>query len=210
MKTHNNRKLKTAALVSLFLAPLASAATLIAGYEFNANGVDEGWTGTNVTGLTTTGGFIQGTAAGNDPQLRNNAANLTIGSGQTWDSVVFRVREIQNEDPAGTVTEFNATGLVIMVNYVTVPLAQVNDIAKFTAVESGDGFFTVTADISGITATTLHELRVDPIGGAASNSNSETNGNTFELDFIRVYAVPEPSSALLGGLGVLALLRRRR
>jgi hypothetical protein len=41
---------------------------------------------------------------------------------------------------------------------------------------------------------------------------SQENGGTGykELDVIGVAAVPEPSAALLGGLGALALLRRRR
>ena len=33
---------------------------------------------------------------------------------------------------------------------------------------------------------------------------------TGTIDNISIFAVPEPSTALLGGLGVLAMLRRRR
>jgi len=37
------------------------------------------------------------------------------------------------------------------------------------------------------------------------------NGNTGEqINAIRIVAIPEPSTTLLGGLGLLALLRRRR
>lgn len=36
------------------------------------------------------------------------------------------------------------------------------------------------------------------------------NGNTSAIDNFSLTAVPEPSAALLGGLGMLALLRRRR
>ncbi|OYV04763.1 MAG: hypothetical protein CFE26_15145, partial [Verrucomicrobiales bacterium VVV1] len=35
-------------------------------------------------------------------------------------------------------------------------------------------------------------------------------GGTKYIDDVRVTIVPEPSAALLGGLGMLALLRRRR
>jgi hypothetical protein len=35
-------------------------------------------------------------------------------------------------------------------------------------------------------------------------------GNTFTIDNVNVTVIPEPSVALLGALGSLALLRRRR
>ena len=49
-------------------------------------------------------------------------------------------------------------------------------------------------------------------GGNGFTLNIRKNGNTHQTDaiFLDVTLVPEPSSALLGGLGVLALLRRRR
>jgi MYXO-CTERM domain-containing protein len=43
--------------------------------------------------------------------------------------------------------------------------------------------------------------------------NSYKTGDTIhsiDVDDVSVTAVPEPSAALLGGLGLLALLRRRR
>lgn len=43
---------------------------------------------------------------------------------------------------------------------------------------------------------------------SASNNTSQFGGGNF--DNLSVSAVPEPSAALLGGLGALALLRRRR
>lgn len=48
-------------------------------------------------------------------------------------------------------------------------------------------------------------------GFNASNSRLFLGGdNGLSFDNIVVSAIPEPSAALLGGLGVLALLRRRR
>ncbi|MCB1133907.1 MAG: hypothetical protein KDN05_22500, partial [Verrucomicrobiae bacterium] len=180
-------------------------------FEFNTNGDTEGFAAPpslNVTGLATSGGYLTGTASSNDPQLKINGTNFTVGAGETWDYIEFRVRETQNEAPSGTVNVFNATGLVVVVNATAPPAVTWS--SRFTAVDSGDGFFTVTLDISSLVAVAISDLRVDPIGGAASNSNSETNGNTFEVDYIRLHAVPEPAAALLGGIGLLSLLRRRR
>lgn len=40
--------------------------------------------------------------------------------------------------------------------------------------------------------------------------NFSTSGGGLDIDAIEITAIPEPSAALLGGLGLLALLRRRR
>jgi MYXO-CTERM domain-containing protein len=85
---------------------------------------------------------------------------------------------------------------------------------------AADGWFTVEVDISDLGSSAITSIRVDPIGGAASNSGpgggaggSDTNGNTFDVDYIRLNdtaPIPEPSAALLGGLAGLLMLRRRR
>jgi hypothetical protein len=210
--------LSSAVCHGIFSLVSAASAAIVAAYEFNTDTDQEGWVAPpslNTSGLTATGGFLSGVASSNDPQLVNNTASITIGSGQTWDRIEFRVRENQNEVPVGPLTTFNPTGLIININNAggTTPPSVgllVSSPASFTAVDSGDNFYTVTIGISGFTGSTISSLRLDPIGGAASNSNSETNGNAFEVDFIRVHAIPEPSAFLLGGLGLTALLRRRR
>lgn len=190
-----------------------SMAATIAEWNFNTDGVAEGWTASNSSALTVASGMLTGTATTNDPQLLRSGTSISLGVGQTWDQLVFRVKETQDEVPAGTVSTFNATGLILSFNGNTTTGSGLfyGTVSQFTGVDSGSGFFTVTVDISSMpTATTITSLRLDPIGGAALNSNSETNGNTFDVDFVQITAIPEPSSALLGGLGLLALLRRRR
>lgn len=193
----------------LTLLATGASASVIAAYDFNTASDTEGWTATSTSGFTAVGGSLVGTATGNDPQLLNNPVSITVGVGGTWDTVVFRVRELDSASgfyigSAGA-PAFNTVGLVIQVNSLVISTG-------FTSVASGDDFYTVTTNISSLAATTITNIRVDPVGGALSNSGSETNGNSYEVDFIQINgtAVPEPSAALLGGLGMIALLRRRR
>lgn len=51
----------------------------------------------------------------------------------------------------------------------------------------------------------IRKLRPNPAG-----TNAGANSTFHVYDNILISAVPEPSAALLGGLGLLALLRRRR
>jgi len=85
---------------------------------------------------------------------------------------------------------------------------------------TGDTWFNGrTADLSAVPAVNNNAnfaFRVvtefDPVAGEYLPSNSSSNyaGGTLRFDMITVNAIPEPTSALLGGLGMLALLRRRR
>jgi hypothetical protein len=208
---HSSKIVLCAGILSAFgLFPSTGTAAAVATYNFNTDSDTEGWEAfSNPSGLsiTTSGGYLTGTATNNDPQLRKTGVSITIGANETWDTLVFRVREF--DDFAGKyigsegAPAFSASGLAVQLNGATPTNL------TFTAVASGDNFYTVTADISGLAGTEITSLRVDPIGGALS-SGSETTGNTFEVDFIQLNAVPEPGAAILGSLGMLALLRRRR
>lgn len=77
----------------------------------------------------------------------------------------------------------------------------------------------VTKDLSGFlatytgTGTVSFGAKITPqiqVTGGAGTQNLENWSNATKIALVYTYAVPEPSSALLGGLGVLALLRRRR
>jgi len=85
---------------------------------------------------------------------------------------------------------------------------------------TGDTWFNGrTADLSTVPAVNNNAnfaFRVvtefDPVAGdyLGSRSTSAYGGGTMRFDMVTVNAIPEPTSAILGGLGMLALLRRRR
>lgn len=102
--------MKKIALFPLLLISQFASAELVQEYTFNSG--LEGWTtAANITGLTTSGGALTGTASSNDPQLSIGSISLTPGAGNTWSTLVFRVRETQDEATAGPLSVFNATGL---------------------------------------------------------------------------------------------------
>lgn len=205
-----------AAGLSLVVGSSASA-VIIGDFQFDVDGDTQGWVdrglGSGNPGLTAAGGFLTSTVTGNDPQLVNGN-DLTLGAGQTWDTVTFRIRETQDGvapdvGPAGPIG-YDSVGSILSINEGAPVSLVANSAGAFSATDSGDGFFTVVVDISSFTGLTIDSLRFDPIGGAASNSNSQTAGNTYEIDFIEVAAVPEPASLALIGLGGIAMLGRRR
>lgn len=71
----------------------------------------------------------------------------------------------------------------------------------------------LTFDLSEITALNNQAsvgFRVAVSGSLAENGTTLAGGGTFRIDDFVVNGVPEPSTALLGVLGALTLLRRRR
>lgn len=200
------KTLVSASMIAFGLTALTQtvSAAVVGNFQFNDDGVFDGWNANNTPNAAVSGGTLNGTASGNDPQLLLNPAGLTTTDG--WDTLEFRVRETQDEAPAGLVSEFNPTGVVVIISTTLSP----NNSLSFVSVDSGDGFFTVTADISSLGTADITNIRVDPIGGASGNSNSQTDGNFYEVDFITISEVPEPSSLALIGLGSLAMIRRRR
>jgi MYXO-CTERM domain-containing protein len=71
---------------------------------------------------------------------------------------------------------------------------------------TGSGSYSETIDLSGYTISDLGNYKWLLLGFAAD----ATTNNTSTISNLSLTVVPEPSAALLGGLGMLALLRRRR
>ena len=193
----------SAVFLCLGATGLKAATSLTIGFDTNGN--VEGFTTVNVTGarLSVSGGLLSGTASSGDPRLIKQGAAPMVSklSDETWSTVVMRVRE--TDETSATVTPFDATGVLAALNDTNSGSGAL--VSSFlSAVDSGDGFFTITLDISNFTDNDIRYFRFDPIGAP------DAGGNKFEVDFVQINAVPEPTTSLLAGCGVLLILHRRR
>lgn len=199
-----------------FLAAGTSQAAILLGYEFDMDTDLLGFTDQgNRFVETVAGGFYSATdgpSPSTDYQMRNilgngdsgsdpTGASFTIGTGVgEANFITFRLRQdggtastpelfvyptdtIAGADPAGNNPGNNPFVL---------------------AAPTIDQFQTYTVDLVAAfgSGTTISSLRLDP---------RNTQGG-FTVDFIRIESIPEPSSALLGvlGLGALCIRRRRK
>lgn len=199
-----------AAGLSLVASHSASAVVVISS-EFDVQGQPDGWNLVNAARSVNGNGFLRGNANGtgvgtNDPQVtRNSVDELTRTAASTaWDELIVVVSEYNafSNDPgtAGArITDMDTTGLVAIFNGQ-------NFGAPSPSIVDGNGFVTLTWDISGLTTANTGGIRFDPVGGP------NTGGNSFFIDSITITdnAIPEPASLALISLGGLAMLGRRR
>ena len=204
----------TIALGAMIPAALHAATTHTIDFDSSADAPTSTVTVSTSPALAVSGGLLTGVASSGDPRLIWNTATVSSTpivsklETETWTTIIFHVRETADPLTPGTVVNtFNATGLVIQLNSNNSATAATNIITTtlYSASTIGvDGFFTVTADISSFLANDIRYFRLDPIGG------TDATNNRFEVDFIQINAIPEPSAMLLGSLGTLVMLRRRR
>ena len=167
MKHRHRIPLRACILSAFALVSSSGMAGIIASYDFSTNGDTEDWSSLNITGLPTSGGFITGTASSSDPQLLQNTGSLTVGARQTWNTIVFRVRELHDVSGKYIGSEgapaFNTVGLVVQANAMVIR-------SGLTAAASGGDFYTITANISTLGNAAITDLRADPIGGTTRRS----------------------------------------
>lgn len=97
-------------------------------------------------------------------------------------------------------------------------LAGTNSGEAATVSGGGTDTATISFDLSGITAlqgvTGTASFRLDPVASSGSAENGTSSQRAGFIDDVIVNAdvtvVPEPATTLLGALGLLAMLRRRR
>lgn len=213
--------MKTKTIVSTFilsslLAATATAATTSFDIQSGTN-TQSGFT--SVTAFPTSDGTVTITVDVNPAGFRDRAANAVTKLAGDPDTDILRDLAFWNG--GGLVATFTFSGLQFNTQYSGLVWVfdneQGNNGKSFnltTAGSSGGGTTSITN-----TQNTLAFAQTGPFdlvdftstetGTATIAMHSVAGGVSFVNGF-QLTAIPEPSAALLGGLGLLALLRRRR
>jgi fibronectin-binding autotransporter adhesin len=183
----------------------ASAFTVASGATLGGTGTIGG--AVNVSGVLSPGASIE--------SLRTGA--LTMASGSTF------VYEVANEtatgaDMLGVNGALSLTGVNLSLDLATIAALSLPDTTwavgdKLTLISYGDtaitsGFVGYTDDTNYTFGSNVWTFNYNDTSAGANFASDLTGLNRITLTAFTV--VPEPSTALLTALGVLALLRRRR
>ena len=153
-------------------------------------------------------------AIGNSPGTVNFSSDLTLGAASTYSYQVVGSSTVGVSYTAGTADLGNITGSLTLTAGSILDLQQLgtytaNDkftLFGYTGTETGTfkfGGASLADDTTFTAADGIWKINYN-------DTSAGLNGGTG-TSFVTVTAVPEPSAAsLVGGLGVLALLRRRR
>ncbi len=164
-----------------------------------ANGATLGGSGGTVGGATTVNGTL---ASGSSVGTLNFSSSLALAATSTY------LFELNNTTNVADLT--NVAGTINIASGATLDLEQLGAYAigdKFTL------FAYLTGSLTGTFNTLIDGAEFTDAGGVwkinYSDTSSGLNGGTG-TSFVTISAIPEPSAALLGALGLFALLRRRR
>ncbi|QTN33001.1 PEP-CTERM sorting domain-containing protein [Akkermansiaceae bacterium] len=165
-----------------------------------------GWTTTGSTGITSFGGStvnaLNSDPSGQSLSLQGGASTGTPNNGAT---MTFSFVMTGLTDPIITfATQKTSTGFISnQVSYSTDGTA----FTPFgTPYNPATSYAVQTIDLSSISA--LDNAATAFVRITFSGATGTTGNN--RIDNVQINAVPEPSAALLGAFGALALLRRRR
>jgi hypothetical protein len=145
-------------------------------------------------------GFVMSPDAGNLGTIFSNAGN----AGMSW--------LLHREN--GSISTFTSTASNAVVNatlgQVILDVRMIYDLTDWNG-SSNYGSMTIEAKSS--LSSTYTALRTITLTSTTSNLQAfgySNNQAPATIDYVQLSQTPEPSSALLGGLGFLLLLRRRR
>ncbi|MEZ4355692.1 MAG: PEP-CTERM sorting domain-containing protein [Myxococcota bacterium] len=215
-------------LAALLVLPASQASALPALFDFGDGPVQTGWVGVTTTGLAATSEGIQLSILplGNPLGARDRGAQNGGGDeNDMWRDFFFIGTEDESIPPADRGFDITLSGLVADATYdVTLwafDFPSVNA-GVFGPPRNGDwngeilnfGSTSNTAPESLDEYTLTIRVVADATGTALVQGRS-ANGPTIASPFLNglrvdVAAVPEPTTALLMGLGLLALATRRR
>jgi len=214
------------------MATLMLAGSLQAAVTFT---VTDNVPGTSAIDLTTTLGSVSN-VPGALPALTYTLTNLDLTSvgGTATNQIVFRINFTKT---GGTAVAYNGTGRIAVsggtdTNQIdpsetltgTLSLISTdfsggltNLSIGFTRINLG-GYATNDTNVDIIhdggtinkDGTGLADVSFDPSSFVTIDTVASADGVNLGAYDIQITAIPEPSAALLGGLGLLALLRRRR
>ncbi len=135
----------------------------------------------------------------------NSNVSSTVGSPQNWATVLDRVIGDTNNDATIDLSGLTPGTAYTVQFFSNTPDADLNA----TTVISSGGVDSAAFGSHGARAT-RYIIASFTADGTGTQSFSMTGAEPTFGALVIGTAVPEPSAALLGGLGLLALLRRRR
>jgi hypothetical protein len=219
------------AIFSAIGAASNTEAALVAYWNFNnlatpsatsgtgSLGVSQGvgsltWSG-NSTNLVYFGGTVTNMQVGDDRGLAVALQNGLAGE-NNGDHLEFKISLVDLEDLsvsfAGQRTSTGFTAIDVSWAVGTgafTTIATVNDLPSSMGTTTAVPAAIRTVDFSSVSDEIAGESDVRIRMTFSGGSTTAASGNV-RLDNVTFIAVPEPTSALLGGLGFVALLRRRR
>jgi autotransporter-associated beta strand protein len=202
---------------------LVNAGTLILNGSSSSTSTTTVASGATLSGSGIIGGntIISGThTPGNSPGIQTfqNDLSYTVGSSIVWElvdnTISGRGTDYDGVDVSGDLMFTGSTT-------ITLDFALLGSMVDWTSEfwnndhtgTEGWKIFDVAGEITGFENLTLAGSMTDAGGTSLTDERSGASFNLFEgADgvYLNYAAVPEPSVALLGGLGLLALLVRRR
>ena len=208
MKTRMNRFLLITAGASLAFATSAHAATIAlnnasleAPSYYNANAQYPGWVGINNWEVNFTGWSMSGNR-GASPVAYDGSQGLWTVAGYGWNGV--SQNSTYTVGAAGITLTAAVYGKSASTAWFNLQLLLDGSQMSFA-----QPYFASATDWTQI--TTSYVTTVADIGKIVGISfGMESTNNYAYMDSASLSVIPEPGAALLGGLGMLALLRRRR
>jgi fibronectin-binding autotransporter adhesin len=167
-----------------------------------ATGATLGGSGGTVGGATTVNGTL---ASGSSVGTLNFSNTLALAATSTY------LFELNNTTDVADLT--NVTGTISIASIASGATLNLEQLGTYAVGDKFTLFAYLTGNLTGTFSSLLNGAEFTYAGGVWKINYSDTSGGInggTGTSFVTISAIPEPSAALLGALGLLALLRRRR